>query len=255
MSAPLLLVDGLTVTYGRAVALEDVSLRLDDGDAVALVGANGAGKTTLLRTITGLLRFHAGVVRSGTMRFGGRPAGGAPPTLVRLGLAQTLEGRRVFADLTVEENLRIGAISRGRAERRQTTDAMIELFPRLGERLTQPAGLLSGGEQQMLAIARALMSKPRLLLMDEPSLGLAPRVVGEIGSALRRINERGTAILLVDQSTALAMDITTSAALLQNGRIVARGATAQMLADDQVRASYLGTTAATADLGIAKAGA
>jgi len=242
----LLEIDGLSVTYGEAIlALEDVSLRVDEGQAVALLGANGAGKTTTLRAIGGLLRFHGGQVRGGRMSFDGRPVGRVNPAgLVERGIAQTLEGRRVFADLTVEQNLRVGAFAaRARRAEAKTRRELLELFPRLAGQLTRPAGLLSGGEQQMLAIARALMAQPRLLLLDEPSLGLAPLVVAEIAQALRRVTADGTALLLVDQSTALALRATDDAYLLETGCVRDHRPTTQLLSDDGVRACYLGTTA------------
>jgi ABC-type branched-subunit amino acid transport system ATPase component len=242
----LLQIEDLSVTYGEAIlALEDVSLRVDEGQAVALLGANGAGKTTTLRAIGGLLRFHGGQVRAGHIRFDGRPVARAnPAALVECGIAQTLEGRRVFADLTVDQNLRVGAFAaRARRAEARTRAEMLELFPRLARQLDRPAGLLSGGEQQMLAIARALMAQPRLLLLDEPSLGLAPLVVAEIGEALRRVSARGTALLLVDQSTALALRTTDDAYLLETGCVRDHRPSAELLADDAVRACYLGTTA------------
>jgi branched-chain amino acid transport system ATP-binding protein len=237
----LLEVQEVTVRYGGAVlALEHVSLDVPAGGAVALLGANGAGKTTLLRAVGGLLAYHGGAVVSGDIRFDGRSTRRADAArLVARGLAQTLEGRRVFAGLTVGQNLRLGAFT---ARERGIRADVLELFPILAERLDQPAGLLSGGQQQMLAIARALMARPRLLLLDEPSLGLAPIVVGEIGEALNRIAAEGTAIVLADQSTTLALHITRQAHLLENGRVVASGPTAELLRDDAVRASYLGTT-------------
>jgi ABC-type branched-subunit amino acid transport system ATPase component len=247
----LLEVEALQVTYGGIVlALEEATLSVPEGGAVALVGANGAGKTTLLRAVGGLLRYHHGEIRSGQIRFDGRPISrGDAAGRVAAGIAQSLEGRRVFAELTVDENLRVGAfVPRARAEARRRREEMLALFPLLAERINGSAGLLSGGEQQMLAIARALMAAPRLLLLDEPSLGLAPLVVAEIGETLRRINGGGTAMLLVDQSTTLAMRATDHAYLLENGRTRADGATPALLRDDRVRASYLGTTTRTDQL-------
>jgi branched-chain amino acid transport system ATP-binding protein len=242
---PLLEVEQLRVTYGDSVlALDGIDFVVPPGGAVALVGANGAGKTTALRAVTGLLRFNGGHVTSGTIRFAGRSIAGADTAgLVANGLAQVLEGRRVFADLTVAENLRAGAFHNHRRAR-ALRDQLTELFPLLAERADQPAGQLSGGQQQLLAIARALMSEPRLLVLDEPSLGLAPRVVAEIGDVLRTINERGCALLLVEQSTALALRVTDEAYLLETGRIRAHAPTAKLLADGRVRESYLGTAAA-----------
>jgi branched-chain amino acid transport system ATP-binding protein len=236
----LLEVQEVTVRYGGAVlALENVSLAVAPGETVALRGANGAGKTTLLRAVGGLLAYHGGAVVGGEIRFDGRSTRRAHAArLVARGVAQTLEGRRVFADLTVGQNLRLGAFT---ARELGIRDDVLGLFPILGERLDQPAGLLSGGQQQMLAIARALMARPRLLLLDEPSLGLAPIVVGEIAEALNRIAAAGTAILLADQSTTLALRTTQHAHLLESGRMLMSGPTDELLLDDAVRASYLGT--------------
>jgi ABC-type branched-subunit amino acid transport system ATPase component len=242
----LLEVEELRVTYGGAVlALDGVSFSVPEGGAVALLGANGAGKSTTLRAVTGLLRFHGGQVTAGSIRFAGRSIKRADaPALVAAGIGQVLEGRRIFADLTVAENLRVGAFAgRARRREREIREELAELFPILAERSDQPAGLLSGGQQQVLAIARALMAQPRLLLLDEPSLGLAPRIVAEIGHALRAINERGCALLLVEQSTALALRATEHAYLLETGRIRAHAPTAELLADERVRASYLGIPA------------
>ena len=240
----LLEVHGVTVRYGGAVlALEDVSLEVGAGEAIALLGANGAGKTTLLRAIGGLLAYHGGAVATGEIRFDGRSTARADAARLGAGgIAQTLEGRRVLADLTVEQNLRLGAFAR-RGDDRSAREQVLDLFPILRERAGQRAGLLSGGQQQMLAIGRALMARPRLLLLDEPSLGLAPIVVAEIGAALRRIAEDGTAILLADQSTALALRVTGSAHLLECGRVRASGPTAGLVQDDAVRGAYLGAVA------------
>jgi branched-chain amino acid transport system ATP-binding protein len=236
----LLEVQEVTVRYGGAVlALDDVSLAVAPGETVALLGANGAGKTTLLRAVGGLLAYHGGAVVSGDIRFDGRSTRRADAArLVAGGIAQTLEGRRVFADLTVGQNLRLGAFT---VRDRRARDEVFELFPILRERVDQPAGLLSGGQQQMLAIGRALMAQPRLLLLDEPSLGLAPIVVGEIAQALCRIADAGTAILLADQSTTLALRATQHAHLLESGRALMSGPTGELLLDDAVRGSYLGT--------------
>ena len=244
--ASLLEVDGLRVTYGGSVlALDGASFSVPPGGAVALVGANGAGKTTALRAVTGLLRFHGGQVAAGAIRFAGRATTGADAaSLVGAGIAQVLEGRRVFAELTVAENLRVGAFqSRTRRRERELRNELGALFPVLAERAGQPAGQLSGGQQQVLAIARALMAEPQLLLLDEPSLGLAPLAVAQIGEALRTINEQGCALLLVEQSTALALRVTQQAYLLETGHVRANGPTAELLSDERVRASYLGTPA------------
>lgn len=240
----LLEVANVAVRYGGVVlALEDVSLQVPAGGAVALLGANGAGKTTLLRAIGGLLGYHRGAIVAGDILLdGGSTRRMDTASLVARGLAQTLEGRRVLGELTVAQNLRLGAFALGDRDREaQLRDEVVRLFPILGERLDQRAGLLSGGQQQMLAIGRALMAGPRLLILDEPSLGLAPIVVAEIAEALLRIRAQGTAILLADQSTALALRATQHAFLLENGRVRASGPTAELLLDDELRAAYLGT--------------
>jgi branched-chain amino acid transport system ATP-binding protein len=236
-------VSGLSVRYGAVRALHDVTLDVKPGESIALLGANGAGKTTVLRAIGGLLAYHGGSVVGGEIRFEGRLTGRADAsTLVAGGIAQALEGRRVFADLTVAENLRVGAfVARRRAA--DVREELLDLFPILRERLGQRAGLLSGGQQQMLAIARAIMAQPRLLLLDEPSLGLAPIVVAEIADALRRINSGGTAILIADQNTTMALRATDRAYLLESGRVRCEAPTEQLVLDDKLRASYLGTAA------------
>jgi branched-chain amino acid transport system ATP-binding protein len=239
MSALLELRD-LRVCYGPVLALDRVSLEIQAGGAISLLGPNGAGKTTLLRSISGLLGFQGGRITAGEIRYDGRPvARVGAAELVRRGIAQVLEGRHVFAELTVEENLRAGGF-RGRADARTAREKVLSLFPVLGDRLGQPAGLLSGGEQQMLAIGRALMGGPRLLLLDEPSLGLAPLVVRAIGEALAAINAEGVTLLLVEQSSALATQLTRFSYLMDTGEIRASGSTAELLADDAVRSAYLG---------------
>jgi ABC-type branched-subunit amino acid transport system ATPase component len=246
MSA-LLEVRNLTATYGPVLALDGVTLEVAEHGATCLLGPNGAGKTTLLRAVSGLLRFHGGRIASGEVRYAGEVVTGADPSrLVGAGVAQVLEGRRVFANLTVDDNLRAGGLQShpGRGSRRGQgpggRDAVLSLFPRLAERLRQPAGLLSGGEQQMLAIARALMSSPRLLLLDEPSLGLAPLVTQGIGAALAQINADGVTLLVVEQSSSLAQAITRDGYLLETGVIRASGPTADLLGDDALRSTYLG---------------
>jgi branched-chain amino acid transport system ATP-binding protein len=246
---PLLEVEDLRVRYGGSVlALDGVSFSVPLGGSVALVGANGAGKTTALRAVTGLLRFHGGQVTGGAIRFAGRAITRTDTAaLVAAGIGQVLEGRRVFGHLTVAENLRVGAFQRrSRRPERELRAELGELFPLLAERAGQPAGQLSGGQQQLLAIARALMAEPRLLILDEPSLGLAPQTVAQIAGALRAVNERGCALLLVEQSTALAMHVTEHAYLLETGQLRAQAPTAELLSDGRVRASYLGTAAETA---------
>jgi branched-chain amino acid transport system ATP-binding protein len=236
-------VSGLSVRYGAVRALHGVTLHVQRGESVALLGANGAGKTTVLRAIGGLLAYHGGCVVGGEIAFEGRATGRADASaLVAGGIAQALEGRRVFAELTVAENLRVGAFAaRGPRRLAVVRDELLALFPILRERLDQRAGLLSGGQQQMLAIARAIMAQPRLLLLDEPSLGLAPIVVAEIADALRRINAAGTAILMADQNTTLALRATDRAYLLESGRVCRHAGTQQLVLDDALRASYLGT--------------
>ncbi|MHB8719152.1 MAG: ABC transporter ATP-binding protein [Candidatus Dormibacteria bacterium] len=244
MHVGLLDVDDLTVRYGALLAVAGVSFSVDAGGSDAVLGANGAGKTTLLRAISGLLRYHGGSIAQGRVHFDGRDVTGADcSTLVARGIAQVLEGRRIFADLSVADNLRAGAFA-ARGSSTSMRDHVLDLFPQLRDRLDVLGGLLSGGEQQMLAVGRALMARPRLLLLDEPSLGLAPLVVRRIGEALRAIHsDDGVALLLVEQSTALALATTTRAHLLESGRMVRSAATATLLADDSVRASYLGTAA------------
>jgi ABC-type branched-subunit amino acid transport system ATPase component len=238
----LLEVDGLGVYYGSVQGLDSVSVTVADSGAVSILGPNGAGKTTLLRAISGLLAFHGGRVVSGCVRFRGEDISGADPAaLVRRGIVQVLEGRRMFPELSVEDNLRAGAFAVRDRRRAQEARAMVlDLFPNLALRLAQPAGLLSGGEQQMVAIGRALMSQPTLLMLDEPSLGLAPLIVRSIGEALRQINESGVGLLLVEQSSALASTVTREAYLLETGHVRASGSTEKLVADEQVRAVYLG---------------
>jgi len=225
----MLRLEGLTAAYGPVVALDDVSLEVADGEIATVLGANGAGKTTLLRTISGLVR-----ARSGRVLLDGREIGGAKvEEIVRLGVAHVPEGRGVIAELTVEENLRLGGLWR------RTRDAgdVFELFPRLQERLAQPASTLSGGERQMLVIGRALMARPRLLLLDEPSLGLAPRITAQIMSLLRDLRERtGLTVVLVEQNARSALSVADRAIVLALGRIVASDETL----DDQLRHAYLG---------------
>ena len=245
MPPDLLTVEGLSVFYGGVCALNNVSLRVPAEGAVGLLGPNGAGKSTLLRAVSGLLRFHGGRITSGRISLAGADITGTDAAkLVGTGVVQVLEGRHVFAELSVEDNLRAGAFNaadRGRVA--AVRSEVLELFPRLGERLDQPAGLLSGGEQQMLAIGRALMGQPKLLLLDEPSLGLAPLLVKAIGEALQRINASGVGIFMVEQSSALATAVTSEAYLLETGEIRASGPTGRLLADAQVRAVYLGVEA------------
>jgi branched-chain amino acid transport system ATP-binding protein len=235
-AAPLLSVDSLRVTYGAVTALRGVSLDVRRGEIVAALGPNGAGKTTLLRTIAGIMKPQAG-----SITFQGRPLGGlSPETVVRRGVALVPEGRHIFPGLTVEENLSIGGISRSdRAEIRRDTDAWLGRFPILGQRRTQLAGTLSGGEQQQLAIARALMSRPTMLLLDEPSLGLAPIVVDLIFALIAELRDDGVTILLVEQNVHRALEVADRAYVLSVGEIVATGP-ADRLIEGELERSYLG---------------
>lgn len=239
---PLLELCDVTVKYGHVTAVEGVSFSIAPGESMALLGSNGAGKTTILRAVGRLLRFHGGEVVSGEVRLDGKVLRKeSPADLVAAGVSQALEGRRIFADLTVRDNLRLGAFARqARSSANDRYEQMMTLFPRLHEREQSKGGLLSGGEQQMLAIARALMSGPRLLLLDEPSLGLAPIVIQEIAVRLQEINATGTAILLVDQTVTLPAAVTSHACLLESGSIRRRGVTKELLADSVVLESYLG---------------
>src|SRR3954451_5280589 len=237
----LLDIRDLRVAYAGVPALHGVTLAVPEGGIVAVLGNNGAGKTTLLRAISGTLRMHGGAVESGSIALGGGPLPGGAADIVRGGVVQVPEGRRVLADLTVEENLRAGGLSaRGRRRRADARTRVYDLFPRLPERRTQRAGLLSGGEQQMLPIGRALMSEPRLLLLDEPSLGLAPQIVERIAEIVARINEQGTSVVLVEQNAAMALEIADRAYVLEVGRVALEGPARELAASDEVRARYLG---------------
>jgi len=233
----LLEVEGLVARYGRVTALHDVSLAVDEGEVVTLIGANGAGKTTTLRAISGLLRPTAG-----TIRFAGRVlAGLAPSTIVRAGIGHAPEGRRVFPRMTVRENLELGAYTRrSKVEIAADTERVLTVFPRLRERYAQKAGTMSGGEQQMLAIGRALMSRPRLLLLDEPSLGLAPMLVQTIFAVIREVSASGTTILLIEQNARQALAVADRGYVLEVGRIAYSGSAQDLQASDAVRAAYLG---------------
>jgi branched-chain amino acid transport system ATP-binding protein len=239
--APLLAVEGLTVAYGAVVALRDVSLEVRAGEIVAALGPNGAGKTTLLRTLAGALK-----PRAGSVRLDGRSiAGMMPEAVVRLGVALIPEGRHVFPKLTVEENLTVGGITRNdRDELRADVRRWLGRFPILGERSAQLAGTLSGGEQQQLAVARALMSRPRLLLLDEPSLGLGPIFVDLIFELVAELRDAGTTILLVEQNVHRALEIADRAYVLSVGSVVASGPTSTLVEGDLER-SYLGISQAT----------
>ena len=234
----MLVLEGVDVFYGRVQALHGLNLHVNDGEIVTLIGCNGAGKSTTLRTISGLLR-----PRKGGVMFGGKDLSALPPhRIVELGLSHVPEGRRIFTHLTVRENLDMGAyLVRDPATAKERLDRVFALFPRLKERMDQPGGTLSGGEQQMLAIGRALMSRPRMLLLDEPSLGIAPILVKEIFDEIARINrEEGTTILLVEQNANLALHLASRGYVLETGRIVLENDTASLLADPQVKEAYLG---------------
>jgi branched-chain amino acid transport system ATP-binding protein len=233
---PLLSVEDVDAGYGRVRALRGVSLHANEGEIVAIIGANGAGKTTLLRTISGIVRATAGAVR-----FGGRDLTGlAPDAIVRLGVGHAPEGRRLFARMTVRENLELGAYTRRDVEVAADIERAYETFPRLRERAGQRAGTLSGGEQQMLAIGRALMSRPRLLLLDEPSLGLSPVLVQTIFSVIREINARGTAVLLIEQNARQALGIASRGYVLETGAVALAGTAPSLLSSEEVRRAYLG---------------
>jgi branched-chain amino acid transport system ATP-binding protein len=239
----MLVVSNLEVVYHDVVlALRGASLRVPDGQIVALLGANGAGKTTLIRALTGLLPFQHGKITKGTIELDGvRLDGLDSGDIVARGVAQVPEGRRIFSELTVDENLRAGAYAnRNRASEHQAYERVMTLFPVLAERRRAVAGYLSGGEQQMLAIGRALMAAPKLLLLDEPSLGLAPLVVQQIRDLIRDINASGTAVLLVEQNAAMALAIAHHGYVLETGRIVMDRPAAELQRDADIREFYLG---------------
>ena len=237
---PLLELSEVDANYGRIRALRGVSLHVDEGEIVTLIGANGAGKTTTLRAISGLLR-----PAKGRIVFDGLDCTAVPADqIVRRGLGHSPEGRRVFGRMTVRENLELGAFTRdSRTEIAQDLESVFATFPRLHERIDQKAGTLSGGEQQMLAIGRALMSRPRLLLLDEPSLGLSPILVQTIFKVIREINQRGTTILLVEQNARQALGIASRGYVLEVGKIVYADRAEALLASEAVRAAYLGGAA------------
>ena len=230
-------VENLQAGYGTEEVLHGVSLRVDEGEIVSILGANGAGKTTTLLTISGLVRASGGAVR-----FQGEDLHTLPShEVVRRGLTQSPEGRRVFGVLTVLENLRLGAFTVGDKEKaEQTLDWIFDLFPRLHERKDQLAGTLSGGEQQMLAMGRALMSHPNTILMDEPSMGLSPKLVKEIFAIIRKLHDQGITVLLVEQNANMALSIADRAYVLETGRITMEGDAKELLNNEQVRKAYLG---------------
>jgi branched-chain amino acid transport system ATP-binding protein len=231
----LLEVDDIEVRYGAIRALKGISFHANAGEIVALLGANGAGKTTTQKTVSGMLRPTVGQIRFEGRRIDGIPA----HELVSLGICHVPEGRHVFPRMTVEENLEIGAF-RFRTIDRKEIERVLDLFPRLRERFHQQAGTLSGGEQQMLAIGRAMMGKPRLLLLDEPSMGLAPLIVKQIFEIIREINAGGVTVLLVEQNAAQALALADRGYVLQTGELVLDGTGAELLADPRIRAAYLG---------------
>jgi branched-chain amino acid transport system ATP-binding protein len=235
----LLHVEDVRVAYGGIEALRGVSFDVDEGEIVTLLGANGAGKTTTLRTISGLLR-----PRAGTISFDGQRIDTVPAhMMVRLGIGHVPEGRRIFPRMSVRENLMMGAYHRG-DDTEADADRVFELFPVLLERQGQDGGTLSGGEQQMLAIGRALMGRPRLLLLDEPSMGLAPMIVTRIFDIIREINQQGTTVLLVEQNAAQALRLATRGYVLETGEVVMSDDASKLLADDRIREAYLGEGAA-----------
>jgi branched-chain amino acid transport system ATP-binding protein len=234
----VLSIENIDVYYGAIHALEGVSLTVNEGEIVTMIGANGAGKSTTIRTVSGLVR-----ARSGRILFNGEDITELPAhTLVERGLCQSPEGRRIFANMSIRENLELGAyVHHGKAAQiREDMDRAFALFPRLKERVNQLAGTLSGGEQQMLAIGRALMSRPRLLMLDEPSLGLAPFLVQQIFQIIRDINAQGVTILLVEQNAFQALRVASRGYVLETGRVVLEDAADKLLANDEVRKAYLG---------------
>ena len=233
----LLEVDRLSAGYGPVQVLRDITVRVDDGEAVALVGANAAGKTTLLRTINGIIRATAG-----SIRLAGRDVTALPPhDITRAGIAQVAEGRQLFPEMSVRENLELGAMATPEswAGRAEMLERVVALFPRVGERLEQHAGTMSGGEQQQVAIGRALMARPRLLLVDEPSAGLSPVLVQQVFRALREIHAAGTTILLVEQNVPLSLRLAQRAYVIELGRVTLEGTGEQLLANPHVREAYL----------------
>ena len=232
----ILKVDNINVFYGAIHAIKDVSFQVSQGEVVTLIGANGAGKSTILKTVSGLLS-----PRTGSVEFLGEALGTLPPhKIVTRGLALVPEGRQIFQHMSVEENLEMGAFTRPGSEISDSMADVYERFPRLAERRRQVAGTLSGGEQQMLAIGRALMSKPKLLMLDEPSMGLAPILVEQIFDIIRELNKRGNTILLVEQNAQMALSVAHRGYVLETGKIVATGTGAELLQDESVKKAYLG---------------
>ena len=236
MSETMLHVEDLVVRYGDIRAVKGISFQVERGEILALVGANGAGKTTTLRALSGMLPCE------GSVMLEGRDLRGlSPDEILRLGLSHVPEGRGIFGGLTVMENLQLGAwIRRDKAARTRDLGMVMDIFPRLHERATQLAGTLSGGEQQMLAVGRALMSKAKILILDEPSMGLAPKLVQEIFSVISQLNEKGTTILLVEQNANMALRLAHRACLLETGNLVLEGPASELLTNPRVREAYLG---------------
>ena len=233
----ILEVESLDLFYGDAQALDSISLGAEEGELVAIVGANGAGKTSLIRTIAGMEAPGAGRITYRSQDITGLPS----HRICNLGIGQVAEGRQIFPSLTVEENLEMGGLlPRARRAMPETMREVFAMFPRLAERRNQPAGTMSGGEQQMLAIGRCLMGKPELIMFDEPSLGLAPALVQELFRTIRALNQRGLTVLLVEQTVVASLKLANRAYVLENGRIVMSGTGADLLADDRVRQAYLG---------------
>lgn len=233
----MLKVDNINLYYGNIHALKGISLEVEQGEIVTLIGANGAGKTSILKNISGLT-----ASRSGKISFEGKDITASPAQeIVKLGISQVPEGRRIFANMSVFENLELGAfLENNKGVVRERMEKVFQRFPRLAERKNQSAGTLSGGEQQMLAMGRALMSMPKLLLLDEPSMGLAPILVQEIFSIIKEINETGTTILVVEQNAHMALSIAHKAYVLETGRIVLSGTAAEVAASEDVKKAYLG---------------
>jgi branched-chain amino acid transport system ATP-binding protein len=232
----MLVIEDLDVYYGAIQALCGVSLRIEEGEVVSIIGSNGAGKSTLLRTVSGLCK-----PRNGTVTFQGEPIHCMPADrIVRLGISQSPEGRKIFTNMTVHENLQLGAFVRKDGDVQADMDRVMDKFPRVRERLKQSAGTMSGGEQQMLAICRALMSRPKLLLLDEPSMGLAPNLVTEIFNTIRELNTDGVTILLVEQNAHRALEVAHRAYVLETGVIVLEGTGKDLLHDPKVKEAYLG---------------
>ncbi len=232
----LLEVNNINVYYGAIHAIKDVSFSVGEGEIVTLIGANGAGKTTTLNTVSGLLRS-----KTGSVTFDGKPLGHVlPDSIVKLGIAHVPEGRRIFQEMSVQENLEMGAFTRSKTEIAPGLEKVYELFPRLAERRRQVAGTLSGGEQQMLAIGRGLMSSPKLIMLDEPSMGLAPILVEQVFDIIRQLHKAGTTILLVEQNAQMALAVADRAYVLETGRVTLSGTGKELAESEQVQKAYLG---------------